>query len=319
MGKYELATSLHWRYDSTEKRPITQGIERLKKCGFTNLDFPFLNMCLNPQHHFLQDNYLDWIKETKDFADSVGCRFVQAHAPCESVADPHDYQLLTSLCIKAIKSCAVLGVPWMVFHPVKPQAFGVDADPMAFNLKFFREMLPYAEKYQVGLAVEDTLPFLPGHQAKNMTDDMIALVDTLDSPYMGIGWDFGHAHLANIIEGAEEIAHQSVQLKKIGHRLKCTHVHDNNAKRAANGNGRGFKLSEADAHRAIGSFDEHIAPFSGDIDWRDVIAGLDAIDYSHYFTYEAHAAINPLPEQVADAGILQMYNIGQAILAMSKR
>ncbi len=314
MRKYELATSLHFRYDTTCQTPIIREIERLHNCGFQNFDFNFLDMCIHPNSDFLKDSYLDWLRDCRAFGDQLGVKFVQAHAPCESVYDKHSYELLTTLCRKAIRGCAVLGIPWMAYHRTTADRFGLTGDDMDFNLKFFRELLPLAEECGVGIAIEDTLPFFPSRSAASATDDLIELVDRLDSEYVGVCWDVGHAHLAHVIEGAEELAHQSLQLKKLGDRLKCTHIHDNNSLRVSSC----FKLAPEEAGRAIGAFDEHIAPFAGDIDWQDVIDGLDAIDYSHYFTFEAHHAANTLPEEAVDSGLTQLFCIGQALLNMSR-
>ncbi len=317
MRKYELATSLHFRYDRTCQTPITREIDRLHRCGFTNLDFNFLDMCIHPDSDFLRDDYLSWLTEVRQFGDSLGVRFVQAHAPCESVYAPQDYDLLLHLCEKALRGCAVLGIPWMAFHPSHARRFGnrfpASMTPLAYNLHFFRTLLPLAEELGVGMAVENVVPFYPGEGASSITDQMIELIDTIDSPYMGATWDFGHAHLCLTVEGAEDIANQSAQLQKLGHRLKCTHVHDNNSRRIS---GR-MKLFPNEAGMAFASFDEHIQPFAGDIDWRDVVVGLDAIDYGHYFTFEAHHAANTLPDDIVDEGITQLYRIGNSILNMS--
>ncbi len=314
MRNYQIATSLHFRYDRTCQTPITREIERLRRCGFTNLDFNFLDMCIHPASDFLKEDYLTWLEGVRQFGDEAGVRFVQAHAPCESVYDPGDYDLLLRLCEKALRGCAVLGIPWMAFHPSHPRRFGSrfpqSMTPLEWNLQFFRTLLPLAEKLGVGMAVENVVPFYPGTSAADITDQMIELIDTIDSPYMGATWDFGHAHLCLTVEGAEDIASQSKQLMKLGQRLKCTHVHDNNSRRIA---GR-MKLFPDQAGLALACFDEHIQPFAGDIDWQDVVQGLDAIDYRYYFTFETHHAANTLPDDIVDEGITQLYRIGNSIL-----
>ncbi len=317
MRKYELATSLHFRYDRSCQIPITREIEQIHRCGFTYLDFNFLDMCIHPNSDFLRDDYLTWLEGVRACGDSLGVKFVQAHAPCESVYNPQDYDLLFTLCQKALRGCAVLGIPWMAFHPSHARRFGnrfpADMTPFDFNLHFFGSLLPLAEELGVGMAVENVVPFYPGESAADITDHMIELIDTINSPYMGATWDFGHAHLCQTVEGAEDIAHQSVQLIKLGSRLKCTHVHDNNSGRIASR----LKLFPNQASMALACFDEHIQPFAGDIDWQDAITGLDTIGYDRYFTFEAHHAANTLPDSIADDGITQLYKIGQSILAMS--
>ena len=320
MRKYELATSLHFRYDRECKIPLSHEIERITSCGFKNLDFNFLDMCMNRNSDFLKDNYIDWIKDCKKTGDLCGAKFVQAHAPCESIYDTGNYDLLVELCIKAIKGCAILGIPWMVYHPIPDckGRFNSDEDIYEFNYKFFTTILPYAKEYNVGIAIEDIAPMYTNSSMANLTDDLIHLVDALGSSYVGVCWDVGHANLCSVISGAEHIAHQSEQIIKLGDRLKCTHIHDNNSKRAA---GLGYKM-DSDPQKIKWNdacvFDEHIQPFMGDIDWQDVIKGLDAIDYSHYFTYEAHHAANTLPENLVNSELVQLWKIGEEILSMSR-
>lgn len=320
MRKYELATSLHFRYDRSCKIPLSHEIERLSFCGFKNLDFNFLDMCINKNSDFLKQNYLDWIKECKKVGDICGVKFVQAHAPCESVYDVHNYDLLVELCIKAIKGCSILGIPWMVYHPIVDcrERFNSSDDLFDFNIKFFNRLLPYAKEYNVGIAIEDIAPFIADRSISNLTDDLINLIDTLDSPYVGACWDVGHANICAVVKGAEHIARQSEQIIKLGERLKCTHIHDNNAQRAAS---LGFKM-DSDPNKIqwnnVCAFDEHIQPFMGDIDWQDVIKGLDSIDYSHYFTYEAHHAANTVPESLVNEGLIHLRKIGEKILSLSK-
>ncbi len=314
---YELATSIHFRYDFTCKRPVTEEIERVAHCGFENLDFNFLDMCINKKSDFLKPNYEKWLEECAKVAKDNKAKFVQAHAPCESVYDKSDYNLLLNLCKKAIKGCAILGIPWMVFHPITDciSRFGINEDNHKFNLKFFRELLPYAKEYNVGMAIEEIVPFYEYSRPENIVDDLIRLIDELDTPYVGACWDCGHANLLAVIEGAEHLANQSEQIIKIGDRLKCTHIHDNNAGRFAE---KGLRNNFGDKNweKSV-MFDEHIQPYAGTIDWDDVIRGLDKINYSHYFTYEAHHAANTLPEEIVNDALIHLRKIGETILSKS--
>lgn len=315
---YELATSIHFRYDYSLKVPVTNEIMRLADCGFKNLDFNFLDMCGNKKAPFLQADYEQFLSECLRIAKEKNVRFVQAHAPCESVYDTHSYELLLELCKKALKGCAILEIPWMVFHPITDciERFGINEDNREFNKKFFGELLPYATEYNVGMAIEDIVPFYCYSHPKNIVDDMIELIDSIDSPYVGACWDVGHANLLSVFEGAECLAKQYEQIIRLGDRLKATHIHDNNAGRAAamkfrtNFNSRNWNNSMM--------FDEHIQPFAGTVDWKDVIYGLDKINYSHYFTFEAHHAANTLPEGLVNDALIHLRKIGETILSFSE-
>ena len=86
-----------------------------------------------------------------------------------------------------------------------------------------------------------------------------------------------------------------VNLKKIGRRLKATHVHDN-----------------------CGKCDDHIAPFDGNINWERVMRALYEIDYKYSFTYEAHNAVVRIPKEaplIADKKLRYLYELGVTLVS----
>ena len=188
--------------------------------------------------------------------------------------------------------------------------------PADFNLQLFQEFLETAERHKVGIAIENNtaFPFYAGERFEAATDNLLTLVDRLNSKYVGVCWDFGHANINCVLQGAEHLAHQSEQLKQVGDRLKATHVHDNNAKMV--GINAGIKMNHEKVSMTL-AFDEHIQPYMGTIDWNDVVRGLDAINYDHYFTFEAHRAINSLPDEIADSAMAQLFRVGEGIIRKS--
>lgn len=318
MPKYKLATSTHFCYDRSCKIPVTHEIERLAFCGFKNLDFNFLDMCMNKNSDFLSDNYKEWICNCKRVADYCGVKFVQAHAPCETIWDTNNYDLLVNLCIRAMECCSVLGIPWMVYHPLNApkDRFGSDLSCFDFNMKFFKELLPYAEKYSVGIAIENIIPFYGGTDLTKMIDEQINLVDSLNSELVGICLDVGHLNLLHTINGTDNFRKQSDIIKMFGKRLKCTHIHDNMARNFPDI----IKANPQSGFYDYGNkFDEHLSPYMGSIDWDDVIAGLDAIDYEHYFTYECHNAAAKLPSHLVNNALIQLREIGEFMISKSTK
>lgn len=312
---YELATSTNLRYDKTGKIPFLQGVERIINAGFKNLDFNFLDMVDYP-NRFLDDDYKEWMYECKDFVQSKGAKWVQAHSVATGLKK--DCNQFMKHVKRSIECCSYLGIEWTVLHHVQNPKYSVNSSlsPFDFNIRMFSEFLETAEKYRVGLAIENTkFPFYANSRYETTTEDLIYLVDKLDSKYVGICWDIGHANVNAVLKGAEQIANQSSQLKLIGNRLKATHVHDNNSKMA--GINANIKLNNFGIDPIL-AFDEHIQPYMGTIDWDDVIEGLDSINYNHYFTYEAHRAVNSLPEEAADSGLKHLYNVGVALVNKSK-
>lgn len=311
---YKLATSVHYKYDFSGKKPFLEGIQPIIDAGFKNLDFNFLDM-VRGDTEFLKENYMEWIFECKEFAEKNNVHWVQAHATPVEVGlngTKENFERNMKYMKRSLECCGALGIKWAVFHHVdNPQAAGENMSPKDFNLKFFTELLEVAQEHKVGIAIENThYPFFSGNSYADGTYDLIDLVDTLGSEYAGICWDVGHANLNMFYEGAEHLANQSEQLKLIGDRLKATHIHDNNAKTMSSV----AKLVEPNLCFAA---DEHIQPFMGTIDWDDVIYGLDSINYSHYFTYEAHNSVNRLPDEVVSSALIHLRKVGESLIAKS--
>lgn len=311
---YELATSVHYKYDFSGKTPFLKGIQPIIDAGFKNLDFNFLDM-VRGDTEFLRDNYVDWMYECKDFAQKNNVRWVQAHAAAAEVdttGRKEDFDRNMNYMKRSLECSGILGVPWVVFHHISdPKVAGSNLTPRDFNLKIFDELLESAQKYNVGIAIENThFPFFAGNPFSEGINDLIDLVDTLDSEYCGICFDVGHANLNAFYAGAEHLANQSEQIKLIGDRLKATHIHDNNAKSLAN-------ICKVTEPNAVFVADEHIQPFMGTIDWDDVIYGLDAINYSHYFTYETHRSVNFLPDEAVGSALSHLLRVGEALIAKS--
>lgn len=238
---YELATSTHLKYDKTGKAPFLHGVERIINAGFKNLDFNFLDMVDTPTE-FLSDDYKEWIYKCREFVEARGAKWVQAHSVCTGLQK--DSEQFMKNVKRSIECCSYLGIEWTVMHHVGDPKYsaGSNLSPLDFNLKMFDEFLETAEKYKVGLAIENNthFPFFVNGKFEESTEDLINLVDKLGSEYVGICWDVGHANINHVFRNAENLTHQSEQLKLIGNRLKATHIHDNNAAMA--GRNAGIKL-----------------------------------------------------------------------------
>ena len=92
-------------------------------------------------------------------------------------------------------------------------------------------------------------------------EELIALTDGFNEEYgkevCGICFDFGHAHLAHC-----DIPEM---IRRVGHRLRVTHVHDNDGK--------------GDQHRPVGE---------GTIDWKSVTEALKEIGYDEELSLELY-------------------------------
>jgi len=114
---------------------------------------------------------------------------------------------------RCLRQFAELGAKWMNLHPDRHTPWHDRKFYIEGNLASFERLLPDAEKYGVGLMVEN----LPGEY--NSAPQLGELLDRL--PELGLHLDIGHANLKVPHNTTEEI------LEAHGRRLRHVHLHDN--------------------------------------------------------------------------------------------
>jgi sugar phosphate isomerase/epimerase len=151
---------------------------------------------------------------------------------------------------RCIEKFAEIGAPWMNIHPDRNVPMHDRAFFIRRNIESIVEMQDHAERYGVGLMIEN----LPG-EYNNATQ----LGDLLDAlPKLGLHLDIGHANLMVPRNTTEEI------LNRYGSRLQHVHLHDN----------RG---GNADLHLPLGA---------GDIDVPAAIRALKHCGFDGTITLE---------------------------------
>ena len=203
------------------------------------------------------DDYLSAAKKLREYAESLGMRFVQCHAPsCNFLAEedksaPRAKAAFT----RAIEVCGVLGIPNVVTHA------GWQRAPISFeewtdrNRAFYLSLMPVAEAHGVRVLTENSahvnLPNYYLYDGKAMR----AFSDAVEHPFFGLCWDTGHANL----EGS-----QYDEILALGDALFAIHLHDN----------RGVR-------------DEHLLPFMGTVNMDEIMHALIDVGYTGAFTFEA--------------------------------
>jgi sugar phosphate isomerase/epimerase len=115
--------------------------------------------------------------------------------------------------------------------------------------------------YASSLGVRVALEVIPN--ALSTADALVALVEDLDLPNVGICLDFGHAHMmGDVVDAIETLSGM----------LVATHVHDNH-----------------------GTRDEHLPPFEGTIDWPGALMALQKVGYDGPMMLELASADTPAP------------------------
>jgi sugar phosphate isomerase/epimerase len=228
--------------------PSDQAIAALAAMGVTAIEF-------GPS--FLLESEEAAIESAAGRYRAAGIRFYSCHAP---FGDEEELSRLdesgrvkaldTHLC--SLSRAALAGVECMVIHPGRrcPE----DEIPARRERLYasLEALVPAAQKAGVRLALENMLPAHVGSESA----DVRRIVDDFDSPWLGVCFDTGHAHVNE--EGV------GVAFETLRDRIIAFHLADN------------------DGHK-----DQHSQPPYGSIDWRALVPALRAMDVQHPVTVEA--------------------------------
>ena len=273
--------------------PVQQQMQRIYNAGFRAMDINFSDWVELTQNGnffpYTETDWENWIHDIKQFADTHQVTLNQAHGPLFNIFEEGSRgDHLRRMCSRSLEAAAILGIPWVVFHAGTGKG---DFSPEHIrmlkeaNHRFFDPLAELAEQLHVGIALEnmsDKFALKEGGMYCAHLDDLLDLVDSFQSPRVGVCWDTGHAHIQE--ENQEEC------IRRIGHRLKALHLQDSD-----------------------GRTDQHTAPFYGTINWESVIAGLKNINYAGDLTFESHNLIHRVPDSCKDSALRLLYEIGLAL------
>lgn len=230
---------------------LEKELEVLSKSNFNNINFCFTEF----------QNLLDENIDLKPIANK--CRELNlvsntGHAPIHwpfffnGYYNRPDREVLEKRILKSIEMSKLFDIKWLVIHvgTYLDQNGKYDMQKsIQYNIEYLDKFVKCADKNGVKVAIEngtqmeeDTTPYV---------EELIKLVDYFNNKYgkevLGICFDFGHANVGklNIYE----------EIKKIGNRLKVTHIHDNFGK------------------------DDHNFPYNGNINWNLAMKALKGINY----------------------------------------
>ena len=250
--------SVQIRYDGE----IYQNLEYASIAGFKEVSIGF-----GDNIDFFNSDYMPELEKLARCLSDNNLKCVQTHLLCYHLYVPQEEirENFENAIKNALIASIFLGAKWSAFHPRSDVTGGYDrTSAYRKNREMLTEYLETAEKCGCGIAVEN-MPLYPFTNPEwrffgGGFEEIVELCDELDSERIGICWDFGHAHTAAI--------DQKYALRKIGKRLKITHVHDN----YRNG-------------------DHHILPLGGDkmwgcIKWEDIMPAMKDISYEGPLTLE---------------------------------
>ena len=275
----------------TEDRPIFRQLDLLLESGFRYIDFTACCFIGPGRKYgdtiFFSDDWKPWIRDIRAYADKKGIVFTQTHNLMYNYfTGSEESELLNRMMDRVFEACGILGAPLTVVHPIAPPgAAGNIPECLRRNAAFFREKADRAAEHGVQLAVENMIVTRNFDGTTywrycSTPEQLIELVDAIDKPNVGFCFDVGHSHYMH------ENVYESVL--KYGRRLISLHIHDNN-------------LSD----------DQHVAPYSGSLDWDAFLKGLVDVRYAGDFSLESFRSTIRLPEETQPDMLRAMYRLSE--------
>lgn len=258
---------------SKDKMPIDESVRRLAAVGFDAVDVNLVMICNRTIR--LHDD--DWKKEAEKIAlaaQETGIELAQCHLPFKGKKvkchTPEDLEFYYEMFYRAIDVASFLGIPWGVIHPDTLKTSGLSDDECAkINHERHDKYIEYALNKNLNIAYENmTFGKCAGYCT--YVDQLVHLIDSYADDRIGACLDTGHANM--VYEDQYEA------IKKLGHRLHCTHINDN-----------------------LGKDDLHLPPFSGTVKWESVIKALREINYQGVLNLEI-GLNNEAPDCLKDSG-----------------
>ncbi len=246
--------------------PLADALSKIAEAGFRHVE-------LAEPHPFPGAKgaaLMRRIRALRTHADRIGVRLHQAHGYWGEFLKPGSPEWKRRIAVfnEEIAVAADLGVEAIVAHPMnktKIEKGNPLSDPLAsqemvrnYNARFFSAVIPSLEKHGVKVAIEN----MPGrHEGFTTIDELLELVDTLDSDRFGICLDTGHLNQAS----GDFVRF----ISKAGERLIATHIQDC------------LNIPGADLHLF-----PLFSSYGSWIDWRVVRDSLRGIGYEGCFNFE---------------------------------
>ena len=228
----------------------------------------------------------DFYKNIKCYADDKGICFDQTHVPYPTVfPDESKNTFRFEQMVTCIEHSALLGARFVVIHPCCQMDYvkGNNREYiMDYNYKFFKKLAPHAENCGVKLAIENVGNYR-GHAVTETAEGLIELLDMLDSDVFVACYDSGHSNCLT----DDPIG----MLTKLGDRIACTHIHDNDC-----------------------TVDQHLLPYYGKLDFEKTMEALANTGYNGNLNYEARNFATRVPMELRVEALKYMVGVGHYLI-----
>ena len=222
-----------------------------------------------------------------------GLAVTQAHAPHPTYVPgkPESLDRIIPITINCLRFCQKMEIPYLVVHGVKDLNLPTETLD-AYNDRLYSSLIPTLLEGDTVVCAEnlwnrdpaDYNKLYPAHCSD--ADAAAAFLDDLNAragkEVFGLCLDTGHLNLV----GLDPVEY----IHKLGKRIKALHIHDNNG----------------------GPGDQHLAPFTGTVDFQAIMEALAAVGYEGELSFETfrQTSLQKVPKAMLLPWLRLIYNCG---------
>lgn len=258
-------------------------IDTIARAGFSSLDFWLYRFCTDKDAPMRRDDWREWVAHVRDLAQAQGLEIFQAHCLWDTELNLRfECTPPGEIYRRCFAAARMLDCRRLIFHPVfYPEPMRtqeVFEGAYQANAQWFSQMLPLAEEYQVEIHLENTFDYArrqPEQGPRYMCSswkDMLGLKNRIDSPWVHICLDTGHANIEQ-----QDIP---AMIRAYGKDLGSLHLNDN--------------------YGPIGPIypDLHLFPGMGRIEWKPIFQALLEVDFRGVLNIEPVAELKRVSREM---------------------
>ncbi len=253
----------------------------LKDVGFEAYDFSMMVEKIRKDFIDAEDG-VEKARALRNYADEIGIKCNQAHAPFP-IAEKDNEELgirMRGVTKRCIEIAAILGAKIIVMHP----SIHFTAEENAEMYQAFEET---AKKFDIKIALENMICYDRINRchtpaACGTVESMKRHLALLNEEVFVACVDTGHA------EVVQDKASAVGFIRKIGNRVRALHIHDNDKQ-----------------------WDTHILPYTGKVDFEEIIQALKEINYQGDITFESIFFPKKMPKELCKSALKMMADMGK--------
>lgn len=252
-------------------------VDALKEAGFKYYDFTMMCPIIGFELFYNSDgDYLAKAKEFRKYADKIDIYCNQTHGFTPYVVkdfSKEDNQTLFENVKRSIEVSRVLGAKCCVLHPSSDCSIHENAER-------FKLLIDVARENDMIIAIEN----VPNDKLFGKPEDFIELLNEINDDHFKFCLDIGHAEMELTGSSAVDF------INKMGNRLVCLHIHDNEK-----------------------GHDIHQLPYTFMIGFKEIWKVLKKNHYQGDVTFECGTCFNNLPTSLFKDALKLLYDLGEYI------